>query len=178
MVMLFLAQGVPLIWEGDEISNSNGGNNNTYCQDNLIGWVDWKNERKNQKDIKFLQKLSEFRRNHPVLRSPVPFHFNDYQSSGFPDLSYHGDSAWLLDIDRVKMNLGMMYSGEYSSSECKDSVYVAYNFYSAVSTLALPKLKNKKKWYLVMDSSLEERFLEEEKLIDKTVLEQYLKENV
>lgn len=171
MVMLFLAQGVPLIWEGDEISNSNGGNNNTYCQDNLIGWVDWKNERKNQKDIKFLQKLSEFRRNHPVLRSPVPFHFNDYQSSGFPDLSYHGDSAWLLDIDRGKMNLGMMYSGDYSSSECKDSVYVAYNFYSAVSTLALPKLKNKKKWYLVMDSSLEERFLEEEKLVDKNVLE-------
>ena len=48
---------------------------------------------------------------------------------------------------------------------------MAYNFYSAVSTLALPKLKNKKKWYLVMDSSLEERFLEEEKMIDKTVLE-------
>ena len=57
MLMMFLAQGVPMIWSGDEIKNSQHGNNNAYCQDNEIGWVDWKNEKNHKSDLEFLKKL-------------------------------------------------------------------------------------------------------------------------
>lgn len=171
MTMLFLAQGVPMIWEGDEISNSANGNNNTYCQDNMTGWVDWKNEKKYQKNLEFLRKLTEFRVNHPILTNPSPYKFHDYASCGLPDVSYHGDNAWLLDINRDRMNVGVLYCGDYSKDEAKESVYIGYNFYSAVSTLALPKLGKKKNWYLVMDTSEDNAFLEKEIIVDKNTIE-------
>ena len=166
MVMLMMAQGVPMIWQGDEISNSQDGNNNTYCQDNETGWVDWKQERKHKNDLVFLEKLVSFRKDHTILTQPQPYQFHDYGNKGLPDLSYHGESAWLLDIERGRMNLGTLYYGPYASGDNKESVYVAYNFFSAASTLALPKLP-KKKWYQVLDTSVEASpFLEEPKLVE------------
>ena len=61
-----------------------------------------------------------------------------------------------MGIDPARMNLGMMYYGAYSRDEEKEDIYVAYNFFSAVSTLALPKLEKKKKWYVVIDSAMDE----------------------
>jgi glycogen operon protein len=160
--MLFLAQGVPLLWGGDEFLNSQKGNNNAYCQDNPIGWMNWKNARIHEADTAFVKAVCAFRKAHPVLATEKPFHFSDYRTFGFPDASYHGESAWLLGFDLGRMNLGMMYCGAYSGEDEAD-VYVGYNFYSALSTLALPKLDKKKKWYLVIDSAREkEPFLGED----------------
>lgn len=169
MTMLFLGQGIPLLWEGDEICNSQGGNNNAYCQDNPVGWVNWKNEKKYKKNLEFLSKLTCFRKEHPILSQGTPYQFHDYKSLGFPDISYHGENAWLLGVDGRKMSVGIFYYGEYSSDEKKESVYLAYNFYSGDSVLALPKI-NKKKWYLVMDTSREEPFLsKEQKILGNTI---------
>lgn len=153
-LMMFLAQGVPLIWAGDEISNSQKGNNNAYCQDNPIGWVNWKNQKAHEADIAFIKQVAKFRKAHKVLSTEKPFQFSDYRTLGLPDVSYHGESAWISGFDLGRMNLGMMYSGAYVDKE-QDDVYVAYNFYSAVSSLALPKLNKKRKWYLAIDSSNE-----------------------
>jgi glycogen operon protein len=154
ILMLFLAQGVPLLWGGDEFLNSQKGNNNAYCQDNTIGWMNWKNAKIHEADTAFVKAVCAFRKAHPVLSTEKPFHFSDYRTFGFPDASYHGESAWLLGFDLGRMNLGMMYCGAYSGEDEAD-VYVGYNFYSALSTLALPKLDKKKKWYLVIDSARE-----------------------
>jgi glycogen operon protein len=160
--MLFLAQGVPLLWGGDEFLNSQKGNNNAYCQDNPIGWMNWKNAKAHEADIAFVREVCEFRKAHKVLSTEKPFRFSDYRTLGFPDVSYHGESAWLLGFDLGRMNLGLMYCGAYAGEDEPD-VYVAYNFYSAVSTLALPKLGKEKKWYLVIDSAREkEPFVREE----------------
>ena len=169
MAMLFLAQGVPLVWSGDEISNSQQGNNNAYCQDNPVGWVNWKNEKTHRKEIRFLEQLAQFRREHPIVANEMPFQFSDYRSYGSPDLSFHGESAWILEPSEGRMALGMMYNGAYSTDErYKEDVYVAYNFYSAASTLALPKLDKDKHWYLVMDTSDDEMpFLEKAVLQDR-----------
>lgn len=154
MIMLFMAQGVPMVWSGDEMGNSQNGNNNAYCQDNPVGWLNWKNEKTHRQEIEFLQKLIAFRKEHPIVANAMPFQFSDYQSLGCPDLSYHGENAWVLEPDARRLCLGMLYCGKYSPDpEKTEDVYVAYNFLSAVSPLALPKLSADRRWFLVVDSS-------------------------
>lgn len=156
ILMLFLAQGVPLIWSGDEMLNSQKGNNNAYCQDNLVGWLNWKNEKSHAEEIEFVRNVADFRRKHPLIANDKPFCFSDYRSYGFPDLSYHAENAWISEFDPGRMNLGMLYCGAYSTGENRDDIYVAYNFFSAVTELALPKLSKRKKWYLAIDSADEQ----------------------
>lgn len=154
MLLVFMAQGVPLIWAGDEFGNSQNGNNNAYCQDNSVGWVNWKNENSHRRELLFLKKLVKFRREHPILSCEHPFQFSDYRSLGAPDLSFHGENAWILEPDAGRLCIGMMYCGAYSGDEAhREDVYVAYNFYAAESKLALPNPGPGKSWYLVMDSA-------------------------
>lgn len=68
VLMLMLAQGVPLLWSGDEMGNSQNGNNNAYCQDNPTGWVNWKNEKSHRRQIEFLQQVIAFRKNIPCFQ--------------------------------------------------------------------------------------------------------------
>lgn len=157
VLMVMMGQGVPLLWSGDEFGNSQMGNNNAYCQDNAIGWVNWKKNRTADAQIRFLKAASQFRREHSILAQRDPFHFADYKSLGFPDVSLHGDNAWISHIDYGRMSVGLMYSGAYDiGREDAEDVYVAYNFYSDVTSLALPKLDKKRKWYLAIDSADED----------------------
>lgn len=151
MLMLLLAQGVPMIWEGDEFGNSQNGNNNAYCQDNEIGWVNWKKDAKSKQKIQFAQDVLKFRREHKAIAKNTPYQFCDYQLLGSPDLSYHGENAWISQVDMGSMSVGMMYNGAYSGE--KEDVYIAYNFYSNRVNLALPSLGKKKKWYMVIEST-------------------------
>ena len=163
IMMLFLGQGVPLLWAGDEMGNSQGGNNNAYCQDNPTGWLNWKNEKSHRREIELVQQMAAFRREHPIISNPVPFHFSDDMGIGCPDISYHGDNAWLPGPDSRGLCVGVMYCGAYSPDpEKTEDVYVGYNFQSAVSPLALPKLEKGKGWYLAADSSDDERAFREE----------------
>ena len=170
MLMLMLAQGVPMLWAGDEIENSQKGNNNAYCQDNAIGWVNWKNEKTHRKELVFLQKLVRFRKEHPIISNEMPFQFSDYHALGCPDLSFHGESAWILEPTVGRMCIGMLYCGAYTKGDKEaEDVYVAYNFFSAVSSLALPQLDKHKRWYLVMDSSNDSQpYLDEAVLMENS----------
>lgn len=152
ILMLYLAQGVPLLWAGDEMRNSQKGNNNAYCQDNPIGWLNWGTAKSHEADIQFVRDVIAFRKAHSIISAAEPFHFNDYKLEGFPDLSYHGENAWISEIDLGRMSLGMLYCGAYSEGDNQEDVYVAYNFFSSVSVLALPKLSGKKRWYLAINT--------------------------
>ncbi len=155
-VMLLTAMSVPLIWSGDEFKNSQRGNNNPYCQDNEIGWVNWKNNQSVRADIEFVSNLIAFRATHPILSLAKPYTFSDYRNIGVPDFSLHGEYAWAYDSNPGNMAIGMMYSGDYSGDEQhNESVYIGYNFYSSDANLALPTLPEKKRWYLVCDTSEE-----------------------
>ncbi len=160
MMLLFLAQGVPMIMAGDEICNSQNGNNNAYCQDNPTGWINWSNEKSKRANIRFLTELIRFRDEHPIISEAKPFKFCDYKALGYPDMSYHGKNAWIGEGETNKLCVGVMYCGEYSR-ENSDYIYIAYNFYSSREKLALPKLKKGKKWYTAADSSLKESFHKE-----------------
>ena len=145
--MLMLAQGVPLILAGDEFGNSQNGNNNAYCQDNEIGWVNWSHFNRYKEDREFLKELIRFRKEHGLITNEVPFKFNDYRSMGAPDLSYHGENAWIAQLDPGKKSVGVLYSGAYAKEgQSNTDLYVGYNFYSEAVKLALPTIADKK-WY-------------------------------
>lgn len=154
VLMLLLAQGVPLLWSGDEFGNSQKGNNNAYCQDNAIGWINWKKEQTNRDQKKFFEAVARFRREHPVLANPMPFQFGDYRGLGCPDLSFHGQNAWVVQPQNGGLSVGMLYCGAYSPDEAhQEDVYVAYNFSSSETPLALPKAGKHRCWYLIIDSA-------------------------
>lgn len=156
LAILMLGQGVPLLLAGDEFGNSQEGNNNAYCQDNRVGWLNWKKQEKFSWLTEVVKQLAAFRRSHPILTSDTPMCLNDYKHKGYPDLSYHGENAWISAFSMDKQAVGMMYCGAYIQDENgteDDFIYIGYNFHNGLSTLALPRLPEKRKWYLVLDTS-------------------------
>ncbi len=153
--MVCLSQGIPLLVAGDEVANSQQGNNNPYCQDNEIGWVQYGNT-KEQKELKrFTEALLRFRKEHPILRSECGMHMNDYAHLGAPDLSYHGKEPWLMSIGDEMKSLGMLYNGAYDKHNGED-IFVLYNYHYEDVEMALPKMRDDKKWALVMNTSSRE----------------------
>ena len=160
--MLFTAQGVPLFMAGDEVFNSQGGNNNAYCQDNKTGWVNWRCTDKTL--LTFIKELLAFRREHKIIRMEQPMQLTDYLHRGCPDVSYHSENAWVSGFPEEKAAFGVMYNGSYESDGEKagDYVYAGYNFHTGKNMLALPKLPDHRKWYYVMDTADGRGFLGKE----------------
>lgn len=162
LAVLFFAQGIPMIWMGDECGNTQNGNNNAYCQDNEIGWKDWKNNLTSRQITDYVRQLARLRKNYPMLRSPDPYHLTDYKNIGCPDLSYHSDGGWKMDFDMNRSFVGMYYAGEYA--HLKENIYIAYNFQYTTQKFALPE---NMEWRLLLDTSQENSVLEEPKLVGR-----------
>ena len=92
-LLLFLSQGTPLFMAGDEFGNSQKGNNNAYCQDNEISWLNWNQTRTNGDLLEFVKAVIAFRKAHPVFHGKREPRLMDYEACGFPDVSYHGVKA-------------------------------------------------------------------------------------
>lgn len=154
LTMLFMAQGTPMLFSGDEFGNSQGGNNNPYCQDNETGWVDWKALDKNQDIFEYVKFLVNLRFSHNILHSRYPFKLMDYESCGYPDLSCHGKDAWRPDLSGYSHILGMLYCGIYDKDDKdKPFIYVCYNMHWMKSEFALPKLPEGLKWSCISDTA-------------------------
>lgn len=154
-LLLLLSQGVPMIYGGDEIANSQAGNNNAYCQDNAVGWVDWKGLKKNEGLLRFVQEAIAFRREHPILHTEKELKGTDYKTKGFPDISFHGERAWYCSYDNTCRLLGVMYCGAYAEKadgEPDDFIYIAYNFHWESREIALPNLPEGLKWKKAADT--------------------------
>lgn len=166
--MLFLSQGVPMLMAGDESCNTQMGNNNAYCQDNEIGWKDWKKGKAAQEFLNYMTKLIEFRREHPILRQEVPMQMADYKSCGCPDLSYHGENAWISPQVGRRSEIGVLFCGQYDKDT--EDIYVAFNFSEFEEELALPKFALPRKWYLCMCTDRKDSFLNEpEELLERKI---------
>lgn len=150
LAMLFLSTGTPMLMAGDEIGNSQKGNNNPYCQDNEIGWVDWKASKRNAEIYEFVKTVMAFRKEHKILHTEKELRGMDTRSCGYPDLSYHGKRAWYGDFESGKRHVGMMYCGEYAKESC--FIYVAYNFHHTAHTFALPHLPGGMTWRVAIDT--------------------------
>ena len=158
MLYTLLAQGTPLIYQGDEMGNSQDGNNNAYAMDNPIGWVNWKLNAQNKVFREFVKEAIAFRKAHPILHQEKALRMTDYKAYGYPDLSYHDERAWYTDLKSSSRNIGCMYCGKYakkSDGTVDDFIYVAYNAYWEKKEFALPKLPKNMEWKVAIQTEEE-----------------------
>jgi glycogen operon protein len=154
-LMLFLSQGTPLLLAGDEFGNSKDGNNNSYCQDNEVSWLNWNLLKTNRDIYEFTKAVIAFRKSHPVFHMAGEPKIMDYLSCGRPDVSYHGVKAWRPEFENFRRQIGIMYCGEYGKKPdgtADDSFFVAYNMHWESHEFDLPNLPKKQKWYIVFNT--------------------------
>ncbi len=150
LTMLFLSQGTPMIFSGDEFGNSQGGNNNPYCQDNETGWVDWKAMEKNTDILEYVKFLIDLRFKYRILHENRPFRLMDHLSCGYPDLSCHGREAYRPDLSGYSHLLGLLFCGLYEKDE--PFIYACFNMNWTNQEIALPKLPEGLKWQILTDT--------------------------
>jgi len=155
LMSLLLAQGTPMLLSGDEFGNSQGGNNNAYCQDNEIGWLDWKAQRSNTELLNFTKSLIALRKNHPVFHNVLNLRGVDYLSCGLPDVSYHSTKAWFPDEAPYNRGVGILLGGSFaktSRTEHDQSYYLLFNMYWEPQTFDIPLLPAKEGWNVLLAS--------------------------
>lgn len=148
LCMIMFSQSTPLIFMGDEFGNSQKGNNNPYCQDNDTTWLDWNDIKRNAEIHSFWKRLVELRRKYPVLHPADETKMTDSLACGYPDLSYHGESAWNAETKPYSRWMGIMLCGKYAkaqNAEC-DFLYIAMNMHWENHDFGLPKLPKGMAW--------------------------------
>lgn len=158
--MLILSRGTPMILSGDEMGNTQNGNNNTYCQDNEISWQDWNNLKTNSELFDYFKKMLAFRHAHPVLRGKNHFQNRDYVNSGYPDISWHGQKAWYCDWSNESRLLAFLLCGKHAKEgTVKDNfVYAAMNMHWEMHGFELPKLPEGVEWYVFANTDMQPPF--------------------
>lgn len=150
---LMLSRGVPMLLSGDEFRNTQLGNNNVYCQDGDISWINWKDLETHRDVHDFYQAMIHLRREHPVLRTKN--FFSGYNSSGYPELSFHGEEPWLLDMDHPFHTFGFMYAEPKKDFGTPDDafIYCGVNMHWEEHTLRLPIIPDGMKWHQYLYSA-------------------------
>ena len=147
LAMLMVSQGVPMILSGDEIGRTKNGNNNTYCHDNHLNWLDWSLLEKNADLFKFFKNCIAFRKAHPVLRNPDHFQNRDYVGSGYPDISWHGTKAWYADWS-TNHTIAFLLCGKHAKQGLVEDnyIYVAMNMHWETQWFEIPGLPSERQW--------------------------------
>ena len=160
MTLVFLAQGTPLLYSGDEFGNTQNGNNNPYCQDNDTTWIKWNQMERGGELLAYTKMLIRLRREHPILHSAMPLKGMDTLSCGYPDISFHGKEAWRPDTSPASRSIGIMYCGYYGEIDGRRDEYFIYfgvNLYWQSHVLGLPTLPRGKVWKLYASTDTQER---------------------
>lgn len=165
MCFLLLSQSTPLIFMGDEFGNTQKGNNNPYCQDNAITWLDWSLIKKNEEIWKFWKVLVSFRREHPILCPKRELLLMDQIACGYPDLSYHGQNAWRPQTESYFRHVGIMLCSQYAETGKREDelIYLAVNMHWEGHELALPRPPKGTCWEEVISTEAGEKFIQGER---------------
>ncbi|WP_378947205.1 glycogen debranching protein GlgX [Paracoccus sp. R86501] len=154
---LMLSQGTPMLLAGDELGNSQGGNNNAYCQDNPIGWVDWDNA--DPDFLAFCQRVIAFRKAHPILRQKRFLHSQPREQDGLPDLFWRrADGTPMRPEDWNDPELRLlaaemrMASGTPAYAALPGAVFVVYNNGND-ETVTIPDAPKGSHWRRQLDSA-------------------------
>lgn len=156
--ILLTSQGVPMLYMGDEMRRTQHGNNNAYCHDTELNWLDWSLLDKHENIFRFVQRCVEFRKAHAVLRSKHHFQNKDYLGSGKPDITFHGAKAWQPDWSDGSRALAYMLCGAHAKSGFlpDDDIYVAMNMYWEALWFEIPELDGKRKWRVFLNTGADE----------------------
>ena len=150
MAILLTSRGIPMILMGDEFGRSQHGNNNAYCLDSEISWVDWSLLEKNTDIYHFVSALIHFRHSHPALRVN---HFENGGSRLLPSFSFHGTEAWNPNWSEQSCQLAWMMSANFAQDEQNcDIVYVAANMAHYTSWFELPEAPHGYSWRICFNT--------------------------
>ena len=141
--LLLLAQGMPCILSGDEFMNTQKGNNNAYCQDNLISWLDWNQLSRQEELYIFVCRLIALRK--ACMKQIAKKSEDTMGRSGIPQISYHGEDAWQMPAGRASRQLGVFYHEESTEKD----FYIAYNMHWLSHSFALPSLPKGMEWVCI-----------------------------
>jgi isoamylase len=130
LAMLLVSQGVPMLLMGDECGQTQQGNNNTYCQDSPLAWLDWDLISENADLFRFCRLMIEFRKQHPALRNA------QHPGQGAPEVNWHGTRAWHADWSPGSRVLAFHRIAATESGT--DGVYIAMNMHSESLDFELP----------------------------------------
>ena len=145
--ILMCSRGTPMFFSGDEFGNTKFGNNNSYCQDNEISWIDWSLLKKNKELFEFFKFMIAYRKKHPVIRKKL-----DNAVCGMEGMHAHDVNADRMEVSQNAKTLAVSFAG-YDRKKCKDDlVYVAVNAYWEEVRITLPNLANHGVWYLSVDT--------------------------
>ncbi len=134
--VLFCSRGTPMFLAGDEFLNTQFGNNNPYCQDNEISWLDWTRLEEHQDMFDFVAEMIAFRKKHKILRRRLM-----RCSAGFPDISFHGTRPWKERFESNEHYVGVMYAGRDIEGDMRDDIiYVAMNTFWEEVEVKLPQI--------------------------------------
>lgn len=162
--VLMCSRGVPMFLAGDEFGNTQFGNNNPYCQDNIISWLDWNLLHKNQKLFDFFKKMIQFRKQHGIITQDTA-----ECSMRFPHISFHGHQAWEHDFDSNSHVFGIMFAGRTPDNKSDDVIFIALNMFWENQTMFLPELGQGRHWRLEVNTFEEEGFAGEKTSVGNEV---------
>lgn len=146
LAVLLTSRGIPMLLSGDEFANTQYGNNNAYCQDNEISWLDWGRLKTHGELFEYVRQLIAFRKAHPVLRADG-YDFSN-NGTGYPELSFHGTLAWNIDEHAPGLSFAYMYAEDHVKyGTAQDAfIYVAVNAYWEAQRYTLPTLPPGYRW--------------------------------
>ncbi len=155
IAVLMVSRGIPMLLMGDEMGRSQQGNNNAYCHDSELTWLDWSLLRQNADMVEFTRNCIAFRHAHPVLRSPRHFVHRDIAGSGYADITWHGTRAWHADWADYVRTLAFMLCGEHvpDDQQPDDYIYVALNMHWEHHVFELPNLPEGMYWHRFVNTS-------------------------
>ena len=146
ITVLMCSRGTPMFLAGDEFCNTQFGNNNAYCQDNLISWLNWDMRQKHADMHAYFRFLIHYRHAHPILRKDTA-----PCSADLPFISLHGTLPWNSDYDAQTRVIGVMYAGRKEDED--DIIYLGINAYWEKVEVRLPTLMEPLRWSVVCDTA-------------------------
>jgi glycogen operon protein len=151
---LLISQGVPMLLAGDEFLRSQRGNNNAWCQDNEISWLNWALVSSNGDFQRFVREMIALRRRHPALRRRDFFEGTGPGNARKPDIIWHGTKPNSPDFSPVSRTLAFAIDGTRTGREPDRDLYVACNAWDVARAFQVPESPSRKRWHRVVDTSL------------------------
>jgi glycogen operon protein len=155
MTTLLLSQGVPMLLAGDELLRSQLGNNNAWCQDNPLSWVDWELAETNADFLRFMRALIAFRKRHPALRRRQFLQGAGPDKDRKPDIIWHGVKPGAPDFSAKSKAIAYVLDGTQTGREPDRDFYVACNAYSQAVAFGIPPAPTRRPWFRVVDTALQ-----------------------
>lgn len=160
---LLCSRGPAMFFAGDEFCNTQFGNNNAYCQDNIISWLDWGRLEEFKEIHDFVRHMIQFRKEHPILRK-----MTKPSSCQFPEISVHNGTPFNASTDYKTKLIGIMYAGRNEEDTEDDIVFYCMNAYWEPLVMQLPVLPNGKHWHV--DTNTNAEYFDGEDFTEKTEL--------